>query len=57
MWNYPDDIQSYNNDPRSPLFEGEETEPPLCPACAAETTHLQDSTFYCENCDVTVEEK
>jgi len=60
--NYPDDIRSYDNDPRSPFY----VEPPTCDECEKEMTADIDcdedgyyvSSLICENefCVVNNEE-
>ena len=42
--NYPDDIANYNNDPRSPLYDGPEEEP-----------EEEPEIDLCEGCSCTVE--
>ena len=52
--NYPSDIRSYDNDPRSPFYE----EPPECDECGSVLTLDvdcdEDGTYqiaYCEECE------
>lgn len=54
MNNYPDDIRSYDSDPRSPFY----IEPPTCDECGEELSVDADcdedgmyTITYCENCD------
>ena len=56
MNNYPDDIRSYDSDPRSPFY----VEPPTCDECGGELSFDsvsycdEDGIFvisYCEECD------
>lgn len=52
--NYPDDIRSYDHDPRSPFYQ----EGPECDECGAELSVDEDFDedrkhihFWCEACD------
>ena len=59
MSNYPAGIRQYDNDPRSPFYEGEEPDTTTCHGCEEEFTEDVemiecdtglDCIYYCEDC-------
>ena len=49
MSNYPDDIRSYDSDPRSPFYNGDV----LCSECGDEMGEIDIKLFRCNGCDIT----
>jgi len=46
MFNYPDDIRDYDNDPRSPYYRGRYK----CAECGEEVLFVNDEGI-CEDCE------
>lgn len=52
MSNYPDDIDQYSNDPRSPEYRDDG---PYCPECGGDMVKTMDDVFICLDPDCSGE--